>query len=48
MNIDRKCDNCTYYPCLRIDCSHENVCNQHEFEHEKIIREVDNHIPRID
>ena len=34
--IERDCNNCTYYPCLRINCG--EVCNQHKFEHENIIK----------
>ena len=39
MDIERTCNNCTYYPCTRINCG--VVCNQHKFEHEKMTREID-------
>ncbi len=35
MDLERTCKNCTYYPCLRINCG--EVCNQHKFEHETLI-----------
>lgn len=42
MSIDivpRTCKNCTFYPCFRIDCG--TKCDNHKFEHEKIIKETE-------
>lgn len=39
MDIERKCINCCYYPCLRINCG--KVCDNHKFGHEKMIEEFE-------
>ena len=36
--IKRECNNCTYNPCLRINCG--KVCDNHKFEHEKLIEKL--------
>jgi len=37
--IKRECNNCTYYPCLRINCG--KVCDNHKFEHETLVKKID-------
>ena len=37
--IERTCNNCTYFPCLRINCGEK--CDNHKFEHEKIINKTE-------
>lgn len=47
MSIDiteRTCNNCRYYPCLRINCGEK--CENHMFEHEKMIQEIDKKLNR--
>lgn len=39
MELERECKNCTYYPCFRLTCG--KVCDNHKFEHEKIIEELE-------
>lgn len=39
--IKRKCGNCRFFPCMRLNCKKDNICNQHEFEHQKIIKEAE-------
>lgn len=46
--VDRKCINCTSFPCMREECKKDNVCSKHKFEHEKMIEENLNHIPILD
>lgn len=41
MQIERKCINCTSFPCMKEECKKNNVCKQHKFEHEKIIEELE-------
>lgn len=36
--IERMCQNCTYYPCLRINCG--RVCDNHKFESEEMIEKL--------
>lgn len=38
--FDRKCGNCYSFPCMREECSRDNVCEIHKFEHEVIIEEL--------
>ena len=40
MQIERKCINCTSFPCMKEECAKNNVCNQHKFESEKMIEEI--------
>ena len=39
--FDRKCGNCYSFPCMREECSRDNVCESHKFEHEVIIEELE-------
>ena len=38
MDLERTCNNCTYFPCLRINCG--KVCDNHKFEHEVMIKKM--------
>jgi hypothetical protein len=38
MDVERKCINCNYYPCVRKNCG--EVCEHHKFEHEKLIKAI--------
>ena len=37
--IQRSCNNCDHFPCLKTTCG--EVCEQHIFEHEKIIAAIE-------
>lgn len=39
IDIPRTCNNCRFFPCLRLNCG--EICNAHEFEHEKIIKDIE-------
>lgn len=45
---DRKCINCTSFPCMKEECAKDNVCSKHKFRSEQIIEENYNHIPMLD
>lgn len=37
--IKRECNNCTYYPCLRVNCG--EVCDKHKTEVQEMLKEID-------
>ena len=39
--FDRKCGNCCSFPCMREECSRDNVCELHKFGHEKVMEELE-------
>lgn len=40
MQIERKCINCTSFPCMKEECAKDNVCSSHMFGSEKMIKET--------
>lgn len=40
--VDRKCINCTSFPCMKEECAKDNVCSNHMFRSEQIIKEITN------
>lgn len=37
--MKKSCNNCIYYPCLRIDCG--KVCNQYKTEVQEVLEGID-------
>ena len=47
MQIDRKCINCTSFPCMKEECAKNNVCSKHMLGSEKIIKELEEQWKKI-
>ena len=41
LGVERKCNNCYYYPCTRVDCKQDSVCDLHTFGSEKMMKDID-------
>ena len=37
--IERTCNNCIFFPCLKINCGKK--CDNHLFEHDKLINGIE-------